>query len=166
MNIHEAIKEARIAKGWSQTQLADAVSKAEGLKRPLVYQTVQQWESGGSAPKRTRLATVIDILGIDPLAMHMPVTTVVQARELTPPSYVQPVALPGRSTTLGLLLQLGKIMEVCDQPTRDAAAAFVANLCRDPQSAETMARKVVSVLDEPGNTAAQKSTNSPSISVG
>lgn len=57
-------------------RLADEVSKAEGLPKPLAWQTVQQWErtdGDGTAPKRKRLeivaklldCTVGDLLGIN-----------------------------------------------------------------------------------------------------
>lgn len=47
----------------SMQDLARAVGEAEGGGRPLSYQTVQQWESGKSAPKRSRLEVVARVLG-------------------------------------------------------------------------------------------------------
>lgn len=47
-------------------RLAEEVSQAEGLPKPLTWQTVQQWEKeGGTAPKRKRLAAVAQALGVD-----------------------------------------------------------------------------------------------------
>lgn len=66
MNIHEKIRTARMEKGWSMAELASRISAAEG-GRPLAWQTIQQWESGNSAPKRTRLLFVEQVLGV-PLA--------------------------------------------------------------------------------------------------
>jgi transcriptional regulator with XRE-family HTH domain len=63
MSIHEQIKRRREAKGWSHATLAAKVSELEGAKKPLAWQTVQQWENGGSAPKRTRLGYVAKALG-------------------------------------------------------------------------------------------------------
>lgn len=63
MSIHSRIRELRERKGWSMERLADEISKAEGLAKPLAWQTVQQWESGSTAPKRSRLATVAQLLG-------------------------------------------------------------------------------------------------------
>lgn len=62
MSIHEAIKARRKAIGMSMQGLADAVSGLEGLTKKLGWQTVQQWEKGVSAPKRTRLAHVATAL--------------------------------------------------------------------------------------------------------
>jgi transcriptional regulator with XRE-family HTH domain len=67
-DIHQQIKAAREQKGWSMARLAAEVSKAEG--RPegqyLNWQTVQQWEKGTSAPKRTRMELVRQLLELDP----------------------------------------------------------------------------------------------------
>lgn len=65
MTIHEEIRAARLRKNWSMRQLAEAVSRAERLAKPLAWQTVQQWESGVSAPKRKRMATVVRLLELD-----------------------------------------------------------------------------------------------------
>lgn len=68
MHIHERIKEARKAKKWSMAKLAQLVSEAEGLAKPLTWQTVQQWErpesTGGTAPKRKRLEVVAKLLDL------------------------------------------------------------------------------------------------------
>lgn len=65
MTIHESIKAARLKKGWSMERLAQEIATAEGATRPLSWQTVQQWEKvGGTAPKRTRLKIVAELLGI------------------------------------------------------------------------------------------------------
>lgn len=64
VDIHEKIREARERRGWSMQKLADEISSAEGLDRPLSWQTVQQWEAGRSAPKRTRMQIVTQLLGL------------------------------------------------------------------------------------------------------
>lgn len=43
-------------------QLAAEVSTAEGLVKPLAWQTVQQWENKASAPRRKRLEIVAQVL--------------------------------------------------------------------------------------------------------
>lgn len=63
MSIHTEIKRRRDALGWSHQRLAEAVSAAEGLNKTLAWQTVQQWENGVSAPKRTRMPFVAQALG-------------------------------------------------------------------------------------------------------
>lgn len=65
MDIHAQIKAAREAKGWSMERLAKEVSEAEGSAKTLTWQTVQQWENGSSAPKRTRMAVVRRLLDLD-----------------------------------------------------------------------------------------------------
>jgi len=64
MDIHQQIKAARERLGWSQGRLAKEVSREEGLATDLHWQTVQQWENGKSAPKRTRMAIVRRLLQI------------------------------------------------------------------------------------------------------
>jgi transcriptional regulator with XRE-family HTH domain len=63
MSIHEEIKRRREARGWSHHQLAAEVSRLEGGTKTLAWQTVQQWENGSTAPKRTRMAHVAAALG-------------------------------------------------------------------------------------------------------
>tara|TARA_R100000655_G_scaffold64330_2_gene102850 strand:+ start:219 stop:845 length:627 start_codon:yes stop_codon:yes gene_type:complete len=74
-NIHERIKAARDAKGFSMQKLAELL----GIK---AWQTIQQWENGGTAPKRKRLEQVANILGVtveyllqgsDPDGDHAPI---------------------------------------------------------------------------------------------
>jgi transcriptional regulator with XRE-family HTH domain len=64
MSIHKEIETARKRRGWSMEKLAEEVSKAEGLPKKLTWQTVQQWENGTSAPKRTRMQIVRRLLGL------------------------------------------------------------------------------------------------------
>jgi phage repressor protein C with HTH and peptisase S24 domain len=60
MSIHARIKQKREALGLSMEKLAELV----GVKS---WQTVQQWEKeDGTAPKRDRLKTVADALGVTP----------------------------------------------------------------------------------------------------
>ncbi len=63
MSIHNGIKSRREALGWSHARLAEEVSTIEGVSQKLSWQTVQQWENGKSAPKRTRLEHVAAALG-------------------------------------------------------------------------------------------------------
>ena len=63
MPIHNEIKTRREALGWSHARLAEEVSRREGATKKLSWQTVQQWENGKSAPKRTRLDHVAAALG-------------------------------------------------------------------------------------------------------
>lgn len=65
MSIHLRIKAEREARGWSMEQLAVRIAEAEGLPKPLAWQTIQQWEKeGGTAPKRKRLEAVAQVFGI------------------------------------------------------------------------------------------------------
>lgn len=54
--IHDRIHRLREARGLSMEQLASAVG--------VSWQTVQQWENGKTAPKRTRQTLVADALGV------------------------------------------------------------------------------------------------------
>lgn len=63
-DIHERIRIAREKRGWSMERLAKEISEAEGLAKPLAWQTIQQWENGTSAPKRTRMALVRRLLDL------------------------------------------------------------------------------------------------------
>lgn len=65
MDIHTRIKALRTHLNLSHQQLADRISELEELKKPLSWQTVQQWENGKSAPKRSRLAFVAMALGVE-----------------------------------------------------------------------------------------------------
>lgn len=65
MSIHEQIKTAREKMGWSMQRLAAEISATESLAKPLSWQTVQQWENGLSAPKRTRMQTVRRLLKLN-----------------------------------------------------------------------------------------------------
>lgn len=56
--IHARIASLRKGKGLSMQGLAKLVG--------VSYQTVQQWENGKSAPKRTRLERVASVLGVTP----------------------------------------------------------------------------------------------------
>ncbi len=66
MTIHDEIRTRREALGWSQAKLAQEVSRLEQLNKNLSYVTVQHWENGHSAPKRTRLKYVAQALGCTP----------------------------------------------------------------------------------------------------
>lgn len=60
------IKSKREALGLSQAEVAERVSEKLGLKKPLVYQTVQQWEKdGGTNPTKKKLQAVAEVLGIE-----------------------------------------------------------------------------------------------------
>ncbi len=60
--IHEAIRDRREALGLSMQDLALRVSEKEGRKKPLSWQTIQQWENGKSAPTRSRMPFVAEVL--------------------------------------------------------------------------------------------------------
>lgn len=58
-SIHKKIKRLRLAKGLTQTQLAE--------KSGVKYQSVQEWEKeGGTAPTRKRMPRVATALGVPP----------------------------------------------------------------------------------------------------
>jgi transcriptional regulator with XRE-family HTH domain len=55
-NIHERIRMLRTSKDLSMEALARLVG--------VTWQTIQQWENGSTAPRRTRLQRVADTLGV------------------------------------------------------------------------------------------------------
>ena len=55
-NIHERIHMLRVSKDLSMEALARLVG--------VTWQTIQQWENGSTAPRRTRLQKVADALGV------------------------------------------------------------------------------------------------------
>ena len=55
-NIHDRIRLLRTSKDLSMEALARLVG--------VSWQTVQQWENGSTAPRRTRLQKVADVLGV------------------------------------------------------------------------------------------------------
>jgi transcriptional regulator with XRE-family HTH domain len=63
MSIHEKIKTLRKAAKLSQLALAERVTSYEPSEPPITRQTVQHWEAGSTAPKRTRLPAVAAALG-------------------------------------------------------------------------------------------------------
>lgn len=85
MSIHEEIKRRRLDLGLSLQQLAAAVSRLEGGAKALSWQTVQQWENGTSAPKRTRMAHVAVALGCSVEELMGGVAPVLRAEAPPPP---------------------------------------------------------------------------------
>ena len=55
------IAQARLAKGWTQTQLAEAMG--------ISQQQVQKWESGQRKPKMKALMKIADVLNVDWLTL-------------------------------------------------------------------------------------------------
>jgi DNA-binding XRE family transcriptional regulator len=121
VGIHEQIAALRKKKGWSQSDLAAEVSRLEGLKTPLSWQTVQQWENGTSAPKRRRLEFVARALGVrlesllgeDPDPLH-------SAAQQTAGAYA--VSL----STEELATQFGVLLASVPDDQREAAAVALA----------------------------------------
>lgn len=56
MSIHQKLKDLRVKKGLSLEQAGEAIG--------VSWQTVQQWENGKTAPKRTRLDKVASFYGV------------------------------------------------------------------------------------------------------
>lgn len=55
--IGDKIKQARIEKGWSQSNLAQRL----GL---TAYQTIQHWEAGRTSPRHKRLRGIAEVLEV------------------------------------------------------------------------------------------------------
>lgn len=103
MDIHQRIKARREELKMSKTELARRVSAYEDPSgdptEPITRQTIQHWESGAAAPKRSRLGAVAAALGLR-------VTTLIS--EIDPVNEYMP---EGRKT-LRLLEQLAEIQKI------------------------------------------------------
>lgn len=161
--IHEAIRLARTRLGWSMKRLADEVANAEG-KKPgrLSWQTVQQWENGTSAPKRTRMATVRAVLGISTPDDEMSAAPA-RVREPRPPPHIT-TEEPSqwRLALAGHLQALAHHLRDELPATREAVAALVASICRQPEHVTLHIAQIIGLLGSSGKIEAQKSTNSRS----
>ena len=63
MSIGERIREARTARGWSQSRLAEAIGKAQTA--------VTWWENGGREPSRADVALIALALGMEVGAIEL-----------------------------------------------------------------------------------------------
>ena len=139
-------------------QLAKAVSEAENLAKPLAWQTIQQWERGASAPKRSRMPVVERLLGLtpEPLAQHAS-TQPKAGEESAPYLAAAPVSLP---STYSLLLQLSAAVEKNDLSVRAAVGGLIKHMCEHPSEAEVTARRIVAILEVPETAPPRKYTTS------
>lgn len=149
-------------------RLAEEVSKAEGLKKALAWQTVQQWENGTSAPKRKRLAVVQQVLGVNlgAVASQPESEQATRCNESSATYALNQDAIAGLfSNVYQSLVDLGSVMEKQDVATREATALLIAHLCRRPEDANTLAKRIVALLSVEGNIGAQRSINSQTSKV-
>lgn len=139
-------------------QLAKAVSDAENLAKPLAWQTIQQWERGDSAPKRSRMPVVEQLLGLTPEPPTQPGSAPPQAgEELARYNTAAPVSLP---STYSLLLQLSAAVEKNDLSVRAAVGGLIKHMCENPSEAEVTARRIVAILEVPETVPPRKYTGS------
>jgi len=158
MSIHEKIRAARERKGWSMEQLAKAVSEAENLAKPLAWQTIQQWERGDSAPKRSRMPIVEKLLDLTPTAsVNMDPAPNYAAEDKPNYAAAAPVSL---QSTYSLLLQLSSTIEKSHESVRSAVGGLLKYMCEHPGEAEVTARRIVAVLEVPETDIPRKFTNS------
>lgn len=127
MSIHEQIKQRRLALGMSQGDLAAKVSELQQLAKPLTWQTVQQWENGASAPKRTRLEFVARALRTTVQALEFSAPAVERHRVAEP----QPVYDAG---ALGLLVETAATLTLQE---RQLLLEYARRLRNDTRSAES-----------------------------
>lgn len=139
--IHEMIKTARLAKGWSMEKLAEEISAAEGLAKPLTWQTVQQWEKPeplGTAPKRKRLAIVGDLLGIQ-LTVNIAAAASLPAWE---EGHAVDLATHARKRTSAKehpFATLGRMLKSMDPTGRRMARPLLEELALEPERADDLA---------------------------
>lgn len=165
MNIHTQIKQAREKKGWSMAQLALAISEEEHLKKPLAWQTIQQWEKGASAPKRKRLNAVERALGTRLDYTHLEVQEPTSRRSnpvvygggtsSNPPSgareepAVYQTTLPAEPdrSAKSLLIDLGQLISQTDPVVRDAIGSLLKSMCDPNTDQASIAVYIAALLD-------------------
>ncbi|CAN7363800.1 helix-turn-helix domain-containing protein [Acidovorax sp. LjRoot118] len=154
MTIHAELKAARLAQGLSMEQLAREISKAEKSAKPLAWQTIQQWEAGKSAPKRTRLDLVKKILGMQTQSMAQSMGPMTQDMGA---SY-----LPTNTTRLpsaySAVMEIASLINGLDKPARAAIGSLLSHLCENPDNAELTARRINALLGVQEMAEAQRST--------
>jgi transcriptional regulator with XRE-family HTH domain len=130
--VHIQIRERREALGWSHKQLAEAISEAEDRSHSLAWQTIQNWESGRTAPKRTRLCVVAKLLG----------TTV--ADLLGENSTQGWSAIPSLKTCLS---QLAIALASTSIEKREVLSPLLAMLAKSPNN-ETLVTTICQLLEQ------------------
>lgn len=151
MALHDVIRAQRQLKGWSMDELARRVSEIEGLSRPLVWQTVQQWERpGGTAPKMKRLASVAKALEIPVTALVDEGFVLVRPEADSPPtpSREQADAKPIAESVQDVLLQLAVKLRPLDKTDRKQARAILEDLAEAPEDVVVLASKMARLLGE------------------
>jgi transcriptional regulator with XRE-family HTH domain len=151
MSIHTEIKRLRLAKGWSHQRLADEITKLEQPKKPISWQTVQQWEKtvGGTAPKRSRMEYVARALGVpvQDLVVYSAdgSVTIIELKEADPKPY--PAGLAPDEVAL-----IEAYREILPEQRADAAYPLLARGNEAKKYREFYARKAaagLSVRPEP-----------------
>jgi transcriptional regulator with XRE-family HTH domain len=154
MTIHAELKAARLKKGMSMEQLAKLISEAENNPKPLAWQTIQQWESGRSAPKRTRLDVVKKILDMNTQTMTRSMGNMTQEMG---GSY-----LPANATRLpsaySAVMEIASLLNGVDKPARTAIGSLLNHLCENPENAELAARRINALLGVQEMPESQRST--------
>lgn len=110
-DIHKRINRLRTAKNLSMEALAKLVG--------TTWQTIQQWENGKTAPKRTRLEKVADALGTTPeylMTGFVHGATVLQLHQQVAAPYIHPNTL---------IAQVVAIMESTDETGKAMALGAV-----------------------------------------
>lgn len=142
MTIHEELKAARLKKGLSMEQLAKQISEAEQSAKPLAWQTIQQWEAGRSAPKRTRLDLVKKILGMAPEMMSQTLGSMTQEMSA---SYL-PTNTTRFPSAYTAVMEIASLLNGVDKPARTAIGGLLNHLCENPENAELTARRINALL--------------------
>lgn len=112
--IHQRIKSRRIELNLSMEVLGERVG--------VTYQTIQQWENGKTAPKRNRMKSLADALGVDVVALEtginfeLPNFTIVHSQESenSVETNIAPALVGTRKIPLISYVQAGTMSEVHD----------------------------------------------------
>lgn len=122
--IHERIKTLRVARGYTQADLARLVSEAAHLDKPILRQAVTQWEDGSTAPARDRVPVLANILGVS-VAELLAGNSVTENMDTDSLHAAVPVPIKGMLRGLNAgAVGIGPVRdtEFLEYPTADASA--------------------------------------------
>lgn len=142
MSIHQKLKYLRLKKGLSLEQVGEAIG--------VSWQTIQQWENGKTAPKRTRLDKVAGYYGVSAAQLLNDGLSLEEEIENTVNSNIEDGPDIKGNCPLISFVQAGKWAEIVDNFQPGDAEAWIP--CPAPHSKNTFVLRVrgESMLDPTG----------------
>jgi transcriptional regulator with XRE-family HTH domain len=143
MPYSERIKQFREARKMTHQQFANAVGVSRGA--------VQQWERGTTAPKRPNQPAVAKFMGIT--VSELMSGEEIASTTLKTPSNSQPkqslaIAVPTQTAISfeDALRVIAVTLDQAEQSDRNAAKAYLVELCDRPGEVDTFAAKLTRLL--------------------